>query len=1460
MSLPSFLHRKAAPAPPARITIRRRLLGRGSRLRSAGVAAGLLGLGLASAQPARAATYSWNGVPGDWFSNPSNWTLNNLPASYPGAGDDAQNLTTAAMTLGQGTTVNSFLSDGAFTLNGGTFTGNKANAASTLQVNNIFTLNGGQVNNFTLKAGVQQSGQPAPSVVVANNGSNSLSNTIVNANVDMTQAGNGAYLAMLGTDTVNAALNLATVSSDSYGLRLSNNATLVIGSTGALQGYGHVSEDTSPSTLINNGLVNATGGALIFNQSFFNNAAGATAEATGGGTLSLSHTNTNSGMIKATGAGSVVSITGSLTGTGTAASGNLLTASGGGQIQINGASLLGTINTDAATALVIGNNGSNLFNNTTLNGNLDMTQAGNGAYLALLGTDTVNGTISLATVNSDSYGLRLSNNATLVLNSGSSLVGYGHVSEDTSPSTLTNNGLVNATGGALIFNQSFFNNAAGATAEATGGGTLSLNNTTNNSGMIKAVGNNGSGTGSVVGITGRFTGTGTAASGNLLTASGGGQIQINGASLLGTINTDAATALVIGNNGSNLFNNTTLNGNLDMTQAGNGAYLALLGTDTVNGTISLATVNSDGYGLRLSNNATLVLGGTSTLQGYGHVSEDTSPSTLINNGLVNANSAGNTLIFNQTTFNNKGTAEATNGGTLSLNNKTNNAAGATVAAVGAGSVVGITGTFTGTGNNLLTASGGGQIQVNGASLLGTINTDAATALFFNPSGNNVLNGTTVNGNLNVTNGASQNAFLQMLGTDTVNGAITLGTVDSDGYGLRLSNNATLVLNSGSSLTGFGHVSEDTSPSTFTSNGLVNANNSTTALTMTESTFNNAGTAEATNGGTLSLNRTTNNSGMVKAVGAGSLVGITGVFTGTGSSATNLLTASGGGQIQVNGASLLGTINTDAATALFFNPSGNNVLNGTTVNGNLNVTNGASQNAFLQMLGTDTVNGAITLGTVDSDGYGLRLSNNATLVLNSGSSLTGFGHVSEDTSPSTFTSNGLVNANNSTTALTMTESTFNNAGTAEATNGGTLSLNRTTNNAAGATVAALGAGSVVGITGTFTGTGNNLLTASGGGQIQVNGASLLGTINTDAATALVFNGSGNNVLNGTTVNGNLNVTGGANQNAYLASLGTDKVNGTISLATVNSDGYGLRLSNNANLVLGSTGTLQGYGHVSEDTSPSTLTNNGLVNANSAGNTLVLNQSTFNNTGTAQATNGATLNVTSGNVTNSGTVAVQVGGTVNFTQGLTQTAGLTQVFGVLNASETLNGGVLGGSKTINGNIINNGGIVQPVVGGPGFASLNINGNFSQGSGGELDAFFGNNFHNLLNVSGQTTTGGTLGVFDLDQTQFTGTGSTGTQFAFLDYSGTLTPDGSTVNGFTQYFTNEMPDSNISGTIKGQNGFVFELTNIANPNGGGMLDLTVTKVGAPVPEASTTVSLGLLLALGLGGMVVAAKRKKKA
>ncbi len=56
---------------------------------------------------------------------------------------------------------------------------------------------------------------------------------------------------------------------------------------------------------------------------------------------------------------------------------------------------------------------------------------------------------------------------------------------------------------------------------------------------------------------------------------------------------------------------------------------------------------------------------------------------------------------------------------------------------------------------------------------------------------------------------------------------------------------------------------------------------------------------------------------------------------------------------------------------------------------------------------------------------------------------------------------------------------------------------------------------------------------------------------------------------------------------------------------------------------------------------------------------------------------------------------------------------------------------------------------------------------------------------------------------------------------------------------------------------GFITGLGSDGNGNQYGFL---LTPINAPVPEASTTVSLGLLLALGMGGMVVAARRKKPA
>ena len=174
------------------------------------------------------------------------------------------------------------------------------------------------------------------------------------------------------------------------------------------------------------------------------------------------------------------------------------------------------------------------------------------------------------------------------------------------------------------------------------------------------------------------------------------------------------------------------------------------------------------------------------MQGFGNVSEENAAGTLTNNGLVNANSsAGNTLTMDQTNFVNNGTAEATNGGILNLNNTTTNSG--TLNAL-SGGIVNITGTFTSNAGNTIDGAGG-TVNINGASLLGTINEASGTSLVLNGSGNNNLSGTTVNGNLDLA--TNQGAFVRLYGTDTVNGTISLATYNAnDGYGLRLSNGGT----------------------------------------------------------------------------------------------------------------------------------------------------------------------------------------------------------------------------------------------------------------------------------------------------------------------------------------------------------------------------------------------------------------------------------------------------------------------------------------------------------------------------------------------------------------------------------------------------------------------------------------------------------------------------------------------
>ena len=890
-----------------------------------------------------------------------------------------------------------------------------------------------------------------------------------------------------------------------------------------------------------------------------------------------------------------------------------------------------------------------------------------------------------------------------------------------------------------------------------------------------------------------------------------------------TINQGTGGSLVFGNNGGNNLINSIVNANV--TLAGDG-FLRVQNANTVNGTINLSTTSN---GLNIyDGNATLTLGSGGGLAGFGNVFQSGGGATLTNNGTVNANASGQTLSIGTSSFNNAGTAEATNGGILSLTNALTSSGA--LNAVGAGSVVSLSGTLTNGAGNLMTASGGGQIQVNGATLLGTINEASDTALVFNNNGGNNFINTSINGNLDLATNAD--AFLRFQGVGTVNGTINLATT-SNGLDI-YDGNANLTLSNSGSLVGFGSVFQQGGGATLTNNGTVNAGSNGKTLAVGTTNFVNNGTAEATNGGVLSLSNTVSNNGTISAKTGGS-VDITGTLTNNSGSQLN----GAGGTVNVQGATLLGTINTNAGTTLVFdNNGGNNFVNISVSGGALDLATNA--NAFLRFQGVGTVNSQINLGTT-SNGLDI-YDGNANLTLATGNALAGFGSVFQQGGGATLTNNGTVDANTSGKTLSIGTTNFANNSLAEATNGGILSLNNAaTNNG----ILAAKSGGVVDVTGTLTNNSGSSIDGAGG-TVNIQGATLLGTITETVGTALTFdNNGGNNFVNTSITGGALDLA--TNSSAFLRFQGVGTVSSQISLGTT-SNGLDI-YDGNANLTLGSTGGLAGFGTVFQQGGGATLTNNGLVNANVSGQTLNINTTNFVNAGTTEVQNGAALNVTSA-VTDSGNVLVKTGGTATFTQNLVQTGGLIQADGTLNSAVSLTGGALVGTGTVNGAVENNGGTVSAGNSSSPFGTLAVGGTFKQAPNGTLDVGFNSMLNNLLSVSGAVLTGGTLDVSYLGAGAYTGTGP----FTFLNY-GSLT---SSITGTAQpqYFANETFLSDGTGVIAGHNGFTYALLNNTAIDG---LQLEVLTNGAPapaVPEASTTVSFGLLLALG-GGLLVAKRRR---
>jgi hypothetical protein len=536
---------------------------------------------------------------------------------------------------------------------------------------------------------------------------------------------------------------------------------------------------------------------------------------------------------------------------------------------------------------------------------------------------------------------------------------------------------------------------------------------------------------------------------------------------------------------------------------------------------------------------------------------------------------------------------------------------------------------------------------------------------------------------------------------------------------------------------------------------VNANVSGGTLTINSlNNVTNTGTLQATGGGTLYINSSTvNNVGGTINAGSSSTV----TFYGTTINGGNLSSASGG-VIQGLFTDTLNGVTITSGTTYFLNNNNTYLTGDLTNKGTVNVGN-SSSNSDLLVQGTAANNGTINLsggGTINLNNAGSAIegvSGNETLV-NHDNLIQGQGSIQFLGS---FNNQATVNSN--VTGGTLTINSINNVtntGTLEATGGGTLYINSSTVNNAGGTIYA-GPSSLATIYGATINGGN--LSSASGAVIQALFNDTLNGVTITSGTTYFLNNNSTYLTGDLTNKGTVDV-GNSSASSNLNIQGTAGNNGTINL----SGGGTINLNNAGSLLEGVNGNetlvnhdnlIQGQGSIQFLGS---FQNQGTVNSNVSGGTLLIQDAPTTNNGTFQVGSGSTL-VVNGAFTTAGTVNIgelhspsaslfQMAGANNFiqTNGTTTLWAAASTLGVASGQAVnIEGGLLQGFGTIEGNLIN-GGAVHP---GDGPGMLTVNGNYTQNAGGVLDIDIGGSSpgtdFSVLSVNGLATlnTGGLLDV---------------------------------------------------------------------------------------------------------------------
>ncbi|MBZ5724381.1 MAG: hypothetical protein LAP87_05230 [Acidobacteriia bacterium] len=459
---------------------------------------------------------------------------------------------------------------------------------------------------------------------------------------------------------------------------------------------------------------------------------------------------------------------------------------------------------------------------------------------------------------------------------------------------------------------------------------------------------------------------------------------------------------------------------------------------------------------------------------------------------------------------------------------------------------------------------------------------------------------------------------------------------------------------------------------------------------------------------------------------------------------------------------------------------------------------------------------------------------------------------------------------------------------QAVNGGTLQLGGghwsygATNVNGGAIQAQNGSTVLLGYTnpgdydaaGAITG---SILSTVGSGVIQASeGMVLNGITNQGNLQVVTVPGvlQGNNAVLANTINNTGTITLasgnlGLNLQMFVPGAATLTGGGTVNMGGYNISGYTPNgapgtLTNAANLI-------QGAGSITAIV----LNNQSMIDANTSGGTLMINDATVNNTGTLQASNGGTLQLGGGAATSvSGGVIQALGGsTVMMSNGVTINGSTlnTSDTGQINAGAAVLNGitnngnlrVVGPGTTVLANTINNTGAITLAGGNiglnlqmfvPGNATLTGGGTVNMG-GGSISGYTPNGAPGTLTTDNHIQGAGSLsaivlnnqagGVIDAN----TGGQTLAIYDATVNNTGTLQAS----NGGTLQLGGGATTSVNGGLIQALNGSTVALSGGLTVTGSTLNTSDTGQIDAGPVVLNGIANLGNLRTVGGGNTVLA-------